>query len=75
MHWAFGLIDEDEFRTQALYGMYVVLLGIATNTGRPQILDQLHKLERVLEQLRAEAEAQSKGRPNHPSTKLVSIKH
>ena len=55
-HWAFGLIDEAEFRDRALYGMYVVLLGIATETVQPHILDQLHQLERALDQSRQKAE-------------------
>ena len=52
IHWAFGRIDGDEFRSRALYGMYVVLLGIATDAVRRQILDQLHELEQTLRQFR-----------------------
>lgn len=72
VHWAFGLIDEAEFRTRALYGMYVVLLGIATDTVRPQILNQLHELESALEKLRKKAEKQSKEGSNNRSVNSVA---
>ena len=72
VHWAFGLIDEDEFRTRALYGMYVVLLGIATDTVRPQIMDQLHELERTLGQFRKKAEKQSKERSGRRSINSIA---
>ncbi len=58
MHWTFGLIGEDEFRARALYGMYVVLLGIATDTVRQQIADQLHGLEQRLGQFRKKKQSE-----------------
>ena len=60
IHWAFGLVSEDEFRARALYGMYVILLSIATDTVRPLIIDQLHALERRLGQLRKKADKPSR---------------
>ena len=58
-HWAFGLIHEDEFRARALYGMSTVLLGVATDTVRPQLIDQLHELEQTLGQLGEKTQKQS----------------
>ncbi len=74
IHWAFGLIGEDEFRSRALYGMYVVLLGIATDAVRQQIVDQLHELEQTLEQRRQKTEKRAEERLNDRS-RTVSTQH
>ena len=47
--WAFGLLDEAGFRTRALYGLYVALLGVATKTTRPRIEAELRNLEKRLQ--------------------------
>ena len=54
--WAFGALDETGFRVRSLYGLYTVLLGIATEPARPQIENELRKLEeqRATERLAAE---------------------
>ena len=74
IHWAFGLIGEDEFRSRALYGMYVVLLGIATDAVRQQIVDQLHELEQTLEQRRQKTEKRAEESLNDRS-RTVSTQH
>jgi AcrR family transcriptional regulator len=45
--WAFGALDAAGFRTRALYGLYVSLLGVATNRARPGIESELRKLEKA----------------------------
>ena len=46
--WAFGVLDEAGFRVRSLYGLYTVLLGIATEPVRPRIEAELRKLEKKL---------------------------
>ena len=46
--WAFGVLDEAGFRIRSLYGLYTVLLGIATKPVRPRIEAELRKLEKQL---------------------------
>jgi AcrR family transcriptional regulator len=48
LQWAYGLLDEAGFRTRALYGLYVALLGVATPAVRPQLEAQLRELEAAL---------------------------
>ena len=50
VQWAFGSIDAATFEARALYGLYVALLGIATDEVRPRIEQEL---ERIEERLRA----------------------
>lgn len=49
--WAFGALDESGFRVRALYGLYVVLLGVATKTARPRIETELRELEKQLQRI------------------------
>ena len=63
LQWALGLLDEAGFRARALYGLYTVLLGIATDPLRPRIEAELRKLER---QLRVAA-PRRKGRARAPA--------
>jgi len=48
LQWAFGAIDEAEFRGGALCGLYVALLGVATDRARPGTEAELAKLESAL---------------------------
>lgn len=44
-HWGRGVVDEVGFRAQALYGLYVALLGVAAPQVRPQIESELRALD------------------------------
>ena len=46
--WAFGFLDEDEFRAKSLCGAYLTLLAVASPENRPQLEKELRKLERGL---------------------------
>ena len=46
--WAYGAIDEAGFRARSLYGLYVALLGVATERLRPRIEAELCRLQREL---------------------------
>jgi AcrR family transcriptional regulator len=46
--WAFGFLDEDEFRAKSLCGAYLTLLAVASPENRPQLESELRKLERRL---------------------------
>lgn len=46
--WAFGFMDEDEFRAKSLWGAYLTLLAVASPENRPQLEKELRKLERGL---------------------------
>jgi len=48
--WSHGLLDEAGFENRALYGLYVALLGVASEGLRPQVEAELHKLESELSQ-------------------------
>ncbi len=48
VQWAFGLLDAAGFRARALYGMYLVLLAVANERVRPQLLAELEALQREL---------------------------
>jgi AcrR family transcriptional regulator len=48
LQWAFGGHDETVFEARALYGLYVALLGVATDTSRPRIMRELRRAERLL---------------------------
>ncbi len=43
--WGRGLLDEAGFRARALYGLYVALLGIASDRVRPTIESELRRLD------------------------------
>lgn len=60
--WAFGLIDEREFRARALYGLWVALLGVASDAVRPAIEAELAELERELRPSDSESRAPGQGR-------------
>jgi AcrR family transcriptional regulator len=45
--WAFGLVDEDELRVKGLWGAYLTLLAVASPENRPQLENELQKLERL----------------------------
>jgi len=55
--WAFGLIDAAEFEARALYGLYVALLGVATDAVRPSLQDELRSLEPKLRAARTSSAA------------------
>ena len=46
--WAYGLLDEAGFRARALYGLYVALLSVASDSVRPEIVAHLQALEAEL---------------------------
>ena len=46
--WAFGLVDEDDFRAKCKWGAYLTLLAFASPEYRPQFERELRKLERQL---------------------------
>ena len=46
--WARGALDESGFRARALYGLYLALLGVATDAARPRIETELRELEKEL---------------------------
>lgn len=46
--WAFGSTDADEFLARALYGLYIALLAVATETTRPLLEAKLQRLEASL---------------------------
>lgn len=48
IQWATGEIDVAGFEARALYGLYVALLGIASDVLRPSIEAELRSLERTL---------------------------
>jgi hypothetical protein len=48
VQWAFGVLDDAGFRVRALYGLYTVLLGIASEPVRPRIEAELRELEEQL---------------------------
>ena len=43
--WAYGLVDEDDFRAKCKWGAYLTLLAFASPEYRPQLESQLQKLE------------------------------
>jgi AcrR family transcriptional regulator len=45
IQWALGLIDAGRFEAQALYGLNLVLLGVAMDSIRPEIEVELQRLE------------------------------
>lgn len=48
--WGLGILDEAGFRARALYGLYVALLGVASEQVRPAIEAELRTLESELSQ-------------------------
>jgi len=46
--WAFGLVDEDDFRAKCKWGAYLTLLAFASAEYRPQLERELQELERRL---------------------------
>jgi AcrR family transcriptional regulator len=58
--WAFGAIDENGFRSRALYGLYVSLLGVATEVTRPRIQTELRDLEKELSKPASQHETRSR---------------
>lgn len=48
LRWASGDLDEEGFRARALYGLYVALLGVASDAVRPSIEAELRRLEPIL---------------------------
>jgi AcrR family transcriptional regulator len=46
--WAFGLVDEDDFRAKCLWGAYLTLLAFASSDNRPQLEVELQQLEQQL---------------------------
>jgi len=46
--WAFGFLDDNEFRAKSLCGAYLTLLAVASPDNRPQLERELQKLERRL---------------------------
>jgi AcrR family transcriptional regulator len=47
--WALGLIDAAGFEARALYGLDVALLGVASDSVRPDLEAELHRLEKQLD--------------------------
>ena len=50
-HWARGTIDGSELRARGLYSLHICLLAIATDQGRPRLLEGLRQAERELQAL------------------------
>ncbi|MDJ0852585.1 MAG: TetR/AcrR family transcriptional regulator [Myxococcota bacterium] len=48
LQWAYGRLDEAGFRARALYGLHLVLLAVAADRIRPELLSRLQELEREL---------------------------
>jgi AcrR family transcriptional regulator len=44
--WAFGFLDDDEFRSKSLCGAYLTLLAVASPENLPRIESELRRLER-----------------------------
>jgi AcrR family transcriptional regulator len=44
--WAFGFLDDDEFRAKSLSGSYLALLAVASPENRPRLESELRRLER-----------------------------
>ena len=48
VQWAYGIIDAEEFEARALYGVYLPLLGVATEPTRQRLLPEVTALEALL---------------------------
>lgn len=46
--WAFGSLDDNEFREWSLSGFYITLLAVAGSDSRPRLEKELRELERQL---------------------------
>ena len=44
--WAFGFLDDEEFREKSLCGAYLTLLAVASPEDRPRLESELRRLER-----------------------------
>jgi AcrR family transcriptional regulator len=44
--WAFGFLDDDEFRSKSLCGAYLTLLAVASPENLPRLESELRRLER-----------------------------
>jgi AcrR family transcriptional regulator len=46
--WAFGLVDEDDFKAKCKWGAYLTLLAFASPDNRPRLEKELRRLEHQL---------------------------